>query len=81
MILINGIFLVAGMAFGFTVAMIAWYLDTREEEKRIQTAKAQGYRDGLAEGKRWRFREKCRFERKCNELEARVLEMENEVQV
>lgn len=79
MTLLYGIYIIMGIIFGFTVAMIAWYLDTREEAKRIEAAKAEAYQEGLAEGKRWRFREKCRFERKCDELELKVMElMDNE---
>lgn len=66
--------LVFGTVFGGMIVMSVWMLDIRDRERKREDELMTAYEDGIKEGGRLRFRERCEIERRCRELENMIQE-------
>lgn len=67
-----------GMVFATMCMLLAWISDTKTEDKRLRKECNKAYHAGVAQGKRWKYREMVRAERELEEVRRQVEELKRD---
>ena len=70
-----------GIAFGTALMLVAWRMDAKDEKKRIALAKSEALREGIKQGRKWKYREIVEIERQIAGLEKDVERLSHDCKV
>ena len=70
--------LVIGAVAGACVVLFMWVWDRKDTDRSHQESLRNAYQEGYQAGGYMRFRERCRIERRCRELEEQIQEIQDD---